>query len=67
VDFEGQILTGQVPGTGGFDKFEQVELGTVELAAGQHRVEMAPVKLHYAYAFAAIKGITLQPVSPSPV
>lgn len=62
VDIAGETFIGQVPDTGGFRDFEQVEVGIIELSAGQHRVKMTPVKLHFAYVLAAVKALILRPV-----
>jgi len=60
-----QKLTGSVPETAGFGDFLPVELGELEIPAGQHRLTLQPRRLNYGYIFAAVRAVVLKPVRPA--
>jgi mono/diheme cytochrome c family protein len=63
IETDGGRLTGTIPSTGGFDRFEERSFGTVALKAGVNRVLMrpaAPVKLELA----DLRAIRLVPARP---
>ncbi|MFO7948453.1 MAG: alpha-L-fucosidase [Armatimonadota bacterium] len=57
-------MHGEVPATDGFDDFAAVELGTVEIPAGETHITMEPVSLKYAYCFGRVGSVILRQETP---
>ena len=62
LEAAGQELTGVVPATAGHHDFVPVELGELRLPVGETVLKLRPTKPKYAFHFAQVRGIVLQPV-----
>jgi alpha-L-fucosidase len=62
VQAAGQKVRGEVPDTGGFGNYVEVQMGELDLSAGQTKLTAAPVKMHYAYCLGNVRRVWLKPV-----
>jgi len=59
-------LSGKVDGTGGWDRYRQTRVGTIQLAAGTHAVTLRPVGPTIRGALMDLRGVHLVPVGKNP-
>jgi len=62
VEAAGQKLAGVVPATAGHCDFVPVELGELRLPHGETVIRLRPTRPKYAFYFAQVRGVRLQPV-----
>ncbi len=61
----GEATAGKVAGTGGWDKYRQVQLGQVAIAAGNYRLTVRPVE-PLSGPLMNLRSVKLVPAAPAP-